>query len=55
MSTLILSFGLVYQLRELFFNVRLTAKWDNPTDELHFIVVDPVAVEGNPIFPEGFS
>ena len=52
--TLILSFGLINQLRELFFNARLTAKWDNPNDELHFIAVEPVIAEGNPIFPEGF-
>jgi len=51
---IVLSFGLLEKLTELFFNVRLTARWDNPNDELHFIVVEPVVNDFDSIFPPGF-
>lgn len=51
---IVLSFGLLQQLNELFFTARLTAKWDNPNNDLHFIVVEPVASEPDSIFPTGF-
>lgn len=51
---IVLSFGLLQQLNELFFTVRLTARWDNPNNDLHFIVVEPVSSELDSIFPTGF-
>ncbi len=51
---IVLSFNLQAELTDLFFNVRLTAKWDNPDDELHFIVIEPVVNEFDSIFPSGF-
>lgn len=51
---LILSFGLQDKLTSLFFNARLTARWDNPDDALHFIVIEPVVNEYDSIFPSGF-
>ena len=52
--TLLLSFGLVNQLTELFFSRRLTASWNNPNNELHFISIESVATENDPIFPVDF-
>lgn len=52
--TLVLSFTLINQLTELFFNARLTARWDNPNDDLHFIVIAPVVTEYDSIFPSDF-
>ena len=49
-----LSFNLVEQLTKLFFEVRLTARWDDPNNELHFIVIEPVVDEFDSIFPAGF-
>ena len=52
--TLVLSFSLINQLTDLFFNARLTTRWENPNNELHFIVVESVVTEVDPIFPDGF-
>lgn len=51
---IMLSFGVLQQLQQLFFTARITASWDNPNDELHFIVVEPVVSEIDSIFPTGF-
>ena len=51
---ILLTFGLLERLNELFFTARLTAQWDNPNDELHFIVVEPVFSEIDSIFPTDF-
>lgn len=49
-----LSFDLVDELGELFFTNRTTAKWENPTEDLHFVVVEPVVNPFDSIFPPGF-
>jgi hypothetical protein len=49
-----LSFNVQAELTELFFKERLTTRWENPNDELHFIVIEPVVVEFDSIFPTGF-
>lgn len=49
-----LSFNLVEQLTKLFFDVRITARWDDPSNELHFIVIEPVVDQFDSIFPAGF-
>lgn len=46
--------GLLNQLNELFFNVRLKTKWDNDNDDLHFVVVEFADDEFDSLFPEGF-
>ncbi|MCP4459295.1 MAG: DUF4249 family protein [Cytophagales bacterium] len=51
---IILSFGLVNKLAELFFTSRLTASWDNPGEDLHFIAIEPVVAEYDSLFPTGF-
>lgn len=51
---LILSFDLQDKLTALFFNARITARWDNPDKALHFIVIESVVEEDEPIFPSGF-
>ncbi len=51
---IILSFGLIEKLSELFFTARLTTSWDNPTDELHFIAIEPVVNVYDSIFPSRF-
>ena len=51
---IVLSFNLVNELTALFFTERLTARWDNPNEALHFIVVEPVVNEFDSIFPPGF-
>lgn len=52
--TLALNFDLIEKLTELFFNARLTASWENPNNDLHFIVIEPVVSELDSIFPTGF-
>ncbi len=52
--SLILTFGLQDKLTALFFNARITARWNNSDDALHFIVIEPVVDEVDPMFPDGF-
>jgi hypothetical protein len=52
--TLFLSASLADQLGDLFFNNRTTAKWHNPNETLHFIVIEPVINQFDPMFPSGF-
>ncbi|MFT7034920.1 MAG: hypothetical protein ACJA2S_003440 [Cyclobacteriaceae bacterium] len=49
-----LSFSLLNELTELFFSVRLTAEWDNSSEQFHFIVIEPASNTLDPIYPEGF-
>ena len=45
--------GIVEELTKLFNDARLTIRWDNPGDQLHFIVIENVEA-GDPIFPSDF-
>lgn len=51
---IVLSYDLQEKLMELFFTARIAARWDNPDDKLHFVVVEPVVNEFDSIFPSGF-
>ncbi|MEE9371796.1 MAG: DUF4249 family protein [Saprospiraceae bacterium] len=51
---IVLSFSLIEELTDLFWNARSTVSWDNQNDELHFIVIESVEEEMDPLFPEGF-
>jgi len=42
------------QLEELFFNAVITASWDNPNEELFFLVVESRVDQLDPILPEEF-
>ncbi len=51
--SIFIRFGIEQELFQLFINARLSIQWDNPTDKLHFIVIDNL-VAGDPIFPADF-
>ena len=42
------------QLEELFFNAFLTATWNNPNEELFFLVIESRVEQFDPILPENF-
>ncbi len=51
--TLRLDFALQETLNELFFSARITARWDNSRDELHFISIEHTDAEIDSLFPTG--
>ena len=48
------SLNLLNELNQLFFNVRITANWENSAEELYFVVAEYVDDAPDPLFPEGF-
>ncbi len=49
---LTLSLGLRDQIISLFFNERITLKWDNPLEESYFVVIEKRETTLDPILPE---
>ncbi len=45
--------GIVEELTKLFSNARVTTRWKNPDDQLHFIVIENIQA-GDLIFPSDF-
>jgi hypothetical protein len=45
--------GIVEELTKLFSNARVTTRWNNPDDQLHFIVIENIQA-GDLIFPSDF-
>ncbi|MDN5205586.1 DUF4249 family protein [Fulvivirgaceae bacterium BMA10] len=51
---LMLQPGLGQQIEDLLRNTRLTVTWDNPDDQLHFIVIESTSNTQDPILPDNF-
>ena len=51
---IVLSFTLIEELTELFWNARTTVSWDNQNEDLHFVVIESVEQNNDALFPTGF-